>query len=85
MLLLCIRASFWSLDIAITPWRVTKKFQLTMINDIKVKKLTIMSYFQQTCQYFDKDVKKMTLFIAEIAQKLTKKSEKIYLLLGNLC
>ena len=47
---------------------------LNMINifdtpDIKVKKLTIMSNFQQTCQYFDKDVKKMTLFIAEIAQK----------------
>ena len=35
-----------------------------------------MSYFHQTCQYFDKDVKKMTPFIAEIAQKLTKKSEK---------
>ena len=42
-----------------------------------------MSYFQQTCQYFDKDVKKMTLFIAEIAQNLTVKSEKIHLLLGN--
>ena len=53
--------------------------ETTMINDIKVKKLTIMSYFQQTCQSFDKDVKKMTLFIAEIPQK----SEKICLLLGN--